>query len=100
MNLYAITACYGNDRDTALVLAADDAAAEALAGQGHDPRGLGTTGTEVWLVASDCKQVGTLPATPSQAAWLTPEALQAPETGGPTAAELLRRATGPGPASS
>lgn len=66
MNLYAITAVYGTDRDAAFVLAADDAAALALAGRGHDPRGLGTTGTEIWLIAQDCKQVGELPATPAQ----------------------------------
>lgn len=95
MNLYAITACYGTERDTALVLAQDDAAALALAGRGHDPRGLGTTGTEVWLIA-DCKLVGELPATPAQAPWLmpgTPKTL--PEISESSAADLLKKATGP-----
>ena len=98
MNLYAITACYGEDRDTALVLAADDAAAEALAGQGHDPRGLGTTGTEIWLIASDCTQVKELPATPVQLSW--PASVPPPGAAafdGPSALDLLKSATLPRP---
>ncbi len=97
MNLYAITACYGADRDTALVLADDDAAALALAGQGHDPRGLGTTGTEVWLVA-DCTLVSELPATPAHLSWPAPVAV--PEAlsklgEGPSVLDLLKGAIGP-----
>ncbi len=97
MNLYAITACYGTDRDTALILAADDAAAQALASRGHDPRGLGTTGSEVWLVVRDCTLVAELPATPVQLSWAAPGPPKtiAELAAEPSAAELLRNATGP-----
>jgi hypothetical protein len=99
MNLYAVTAVYGADRDAAFVLAEDDDAVLALAGRGHDPRGLGTDRTEVWLVARDCKQVGELPATPAQLAWPAPgepaAARSLAEVSEPSAIDLLRDATGP-----
>ena len=98
MNLYAVSAVYGSDRDVALFLAEDDAAALALAGQGHDPRGLGTAGTEIWLIAADCKQVGELPGLPAPLPGQQPGPPRtlAELAAGPTAAELLSRATGPG----
>lgn len=92
MNLYAITACYGAERDAALIMATDDAAAQALAGSGHDPRGLGTTGTEVWLIARDCALVGELPATPAQLSWAP---VASSGAGEPSALDLLKNAIGP-----
>ena len=78
MNLYAITAVYGADRDAVLILAEDDAAALALAGRGHDPRGLGTDRGEVWVIMRDVQQIGELPAMPASLSRQAPGAASGP----------------------
>jgi hypothetical protein len=92
MNLYAVTAVYGTDRDAILFLATDDTAALKLAGRGRDPRGLGSDKTEVWLIAADVIQVGELPAAPAQARSVR-TARPLSEIG--SMSKLLKDATGP-----